>query len=122
MVKKEKRVISKEGLEIVAARFQSLSDPMRLQILQELGEDEMSVSGIAKMVSTTQPNVSKHLKLLCDNGLLARRQEGKTVYYSVSDKAIFEVLDTICRGLHTSLTAKAYALEMGDRGRSIKRK
>jgi DNA-binding transcriptional ArsR family regulator len=95
---------------------------MRLQILQELGEDEMSVSDIAKAIGATHPNVSKHLKLLHDNGLLVRRQEGQVVYYCVADKAIFEVLDTICRGLHTSLTAKVDALEMGDIGRASKRK
>ena len=81
--------MSIEALKLVAARFKVLSDPMRLRILQELQTGEMSVTALTEAVESTQPNVSKHLRTLQEAGLLARRQEGNTVYYSIADPTIF---------------------------------
>ena len=91
MAKAKKRAMTPEALELVAARFKVMAEPLRLRILQELEGGEMSVGDITEAVESTQPNVSKHLKMLQDAGLLGRRQEGNTVYYSIADASVFEI-------------------------------
>jgi DNA-binding transcriptional ArsR family regulator len=105
-----KPMMSAEALELIAARFKALAEPLRLSILQTLEEQEMSVSDIALAVASSQPNVSKHLKLLQEAGILARRQEGNTAYYSIKDKVIFDICKIVCQGLQENLSAKADAL------------
>ena len=64
---------------------------MRLRILQELERGERSVSALAqKRGIEQQPNVSKHLKVLQDAGMLKRQQQGNTAFYSIADAMVFE--------------------------------
>ncbi len=88
-----------EALGHVAARFKVLSEPLRLQILQELETQRLSVSDLAKAVGSTQPNVSKHLKILQDERLIGRRKEGNVVYYSITDPSVFELCSVVCGSL-----------------------
>lgn len=92
-------MMSLEALQLVAARFKVLSDSMRLRILQVLEDGETSVSALAEAVESTQPNVSKHLKIMQEAGMLSRRQEGNIVYYSISDPTVFELCDVVCSSL-----------------------
>ena len=107
MAKAKKRVMTPEALELVAARFKVMAEPLRLRILQELEGGEMSVGDITEAVESTQPNVSKHLKMLQEAGLLGRRQEGNTVYYSIADASVFEICDVVCSSIRERLTARA---------------
>ena len=68
------------------------------------------MSALAESVGSTQPNVSKHLKVLQDAGLLRRRQEGTSAYYSIADTMVFELCDMICSRLRDRLEAQAEAL------------
>jgi DNA-binding transcriptional ArsR family regulator len=102
--------ISPEALELVAERFKALSEPIRLRILHQLHDGEMSVTEITQVIESSQPNISKHLKLLQDAGLVARRQEGNTVYYSISDKVVFDICEIVCNSLREKFSAKADAL------------
>ena len=99
-----------EALELVAARFKAMSEPMRLRILQELEHGDRSVSALAQRVGSTQPNVSKHLKVLQDAGMLIRRQQGNTAFYSIADAMVFELCDMICSRLRDRLEAQIGAL------------
>jgi len=58
--------------------------------LQELEGDEQSVSALAESAGSTQPNVSKHLKVLQGCGLVKRRQQGNAVYHSIADAMVFK--------------------------------
>jgi len=98
---------------MVAARFRAMGEPLRLRMLQELEGGERSVSALAESVGSTQPNVSKHLKILQDAGLVKRRQQGTTVYYSIADEMVFEM---ICSRLHDRLEAQVGALKARMRG------
>ena len=108
MVNKQKE-LSPEALALVAARFKVLAEPLRLRIIHELRTGELSVSEITEAVESTQPNVSKHLKMLQDAGLIARRQEGNTVYCSIADETVFELCDVVCSSLRERLAAHAGA-------------
>ncbi|HVA39269.1 MAG TPA: metalloregulator ArsR/SmtB family transcription factor [Candidatus Binataceae bacterium] len=99
-----------EALELVAARFKAMSEPLRLRILQELERGDRSVSALAQRVGSTQPNVSKHLKVLQDAGMLKRRRQGNTAFYSIADAMVFELCDMICSRLRDRLEAQVGAL------------
>lgn len=99
--------MSIEALQMVAARFKVLSDPMRLRILHELQSGEQSVTALTEAVESTQPNVSKHLRTLQDAGLVGRRQEGNTVYYSIADPTVFQLCDVVCSSLQEKYEAHA---------------
>jgi DNA-binding transcriptional ArsR family regulator len=105
------RELSPEALELVAARFRVLAEPVRLRLLQRLEQGECSVTELAELLETTQPNVSKHLKLLQAAGFVARRQEKNTAFYSIADPTVFELCDLVCARLHDRLAAQAEAFE-----------
>jgi DNA-binding transcriptional ArsR family regulator len=112
--------MTREALELVAARFKVLAEPLRLQILQLLKVKEMSVSEITERVESTQPNISKHLKIMQQAGLIGRKQEGNTVYYSISDSSVFELCEVVCSSLHEQLKAQATTLRQNVRRSSNK--
>jgi DNA-binding transcriptional ArsR family regulator len=107
MANPKQQPLSPEVLQLVAGRFRMLGDPMRLRLLQCLQSGEQSVGALTEAVETTQPNVSKHLKLMQDANLVARRQEGNTVYYSIADPLVFELCELVCNSLQQQLTASA---------------
>ena len=103
--------MTREALELVAVRFRAMGEPLRLRILQQLEGDERSVSALAESVDSTQPNVSKHLKILQDADLVKRRQQGTSVYYSIADEMVLELCDLICSRLRDRLEAQVGALK-----------
>jgi DNA-binding transcriptional ArsR family regulator len=102
--------MSQEALEMVAARFRAMGEPLRLRLLQELETGARSVSALALSVGATQPNVSKHLRILQDAGLLERRQQGTSAFYSIADPMVFELCDLVCSKLRDRLEAQVGAL------------
>lgn len=99
--------LTPEGLALVAGRFRLLSEPLRLQILNRLQEGETSVSQLATDIGTSQPNVSKHLRLLIEGGLVARRQEKTSVFVRVADPSVFELCHVVCGGIEKHLVHQA---------------
>jgi DNA-binding transcriptional ArsR family regulator len=106
----ESRQMTWEALELVAMRFRALGEPIRLRILQNLEPGEMSVTALAAKVGSTQPNISKHLKVLQDAGLIQRRQVGTSARYSIADEMVFELCEMVCSRLRDRLEAQAGAL------------
>lgn len=104
MEREKKWKMPMEALTLVSARFKVLSEPLRLRILQELESDRHSVGELAEAVEASQPNVSKHLKILQDEGLILRRKEGNAVYYSIADPSVFELCDVVCNSLRNELS------------------
>jgi DNA-binding transcriptional ArsR family regulator len=93
-----------EVVELVAARFKVLAEPIRIQILQALHDGPVNVTDITRAVGSTQPNVSKHLRILQDSGLVGRKQEGNIVFYSIADKSVFVLCDAVCSSLRDKFT------------------
>ena len=106
----EKHKMTVETIEMVASRFKVLSDPMRLRILNELQNGERNVMQIVAELETSQPNVSKHLRILQEAGLVVRRQEGNSAYYQIADESIFEMCDAVCGSLVKQAKEKVAAL------------
>ena len=87
-VKKWNLNMPDEMLEAVSSRFKLLSEPMRLKILRVLCEQERTVQEFVNAVQASQANISKHLALMHDNGIVNRRKEGLKCYYSIADDSI----------------------------------
>ncbi|HNQ15669.1 MAG TPA: metalloregulator ArsR/SmtB family transcription factor, partial [Pyrinomonadaceae bacterium] len=83
------------ALDLVATRFKIMSEPLRLRLLQLLQHGERSVGELTELCSTSQPNVSKHLKILQTGGLVTRQQKGNTVYYAIADQSIFTLCELV---------------------------
>jgi ArsR family transcriptional regulator len=105
-MKARKKQLSDEALELIAARFRVLSDPTRLKILRTLGENEVSVGEVVEAVGGSQANVSKHLSILLEAGLVSRRRDGVMIFYRVADETVFELCETVCSSLGQRLAAQ----------------
>ena len=104
------KVLSEEAFELIAGRFRVLSEPMRLRLLHTLGDVEMSVSELVQATGAGQANVSKHLGIMLDAGLVARRKEGLNVFYRVADPSVFDMCEAVCASLGERLTAHREAI------------
>jgi DNA-binding transcriptional ArsR family regulator len=96
MKTKKKPLLTRPALDIVAARFRALSDGSRLQILQHLFNGERSVQELCELTELSQANVSKHLSVLAEQGIVAKRRQGLFVYYSIGDQSIYELCEIVC--------------------------
>jgi ArsR family transcriptional regulator len=72
-------------MEKLVAMLRAAGDPTRLRLLLLLRQAELTVSELTEIVGQSQPRVSRHLKLLCDAGLLERFKEGSWVFYRAAD-------------------------------------
>src|SRR5262245_28236163 len=95
----KEKYLSEAALEMIAQRFRILGDLVRLQILQALRKGEMTVSDLTDAVDISQPNASKHLRILHDAGIISREKRGNSVYYSITDESIFEMCEVVCDSL-----------------------
>jgi ArsR family transcriptional regulator len=67
------------------------------------------VTDIVEATGGSQSNVSKHLSLLLSHGLVGRRREGTSAYYSIIDDSVFDLCDNVCGGIENNLEAKRKA-------------
>ena len=85
-----------EVFESVARYFALLSEPTRLRIMHSICAEEKSVNQIVEEIGASQTNVSRHLGLMYQAGVLGRRKEGNQVLYRVTDAAFTEICRTVC--------------------------
>ena len=85
-----------EALTQVAAYFQTLSEPTRLQLLNFLRHGECNVGELASLCGYTAANISRHLAMLAQHGLVVRESRGTSVYYRIADPSIYELCDVVC--------------------------
>lgn len=90
---------------LIARRFRALAEPMRVRILDLLRDGELSVAALAERLGASQQNISKHLAVLVDAGMLARRKEGTHAYYRIADEGVFTLCEQICGSLQEQLAA-----------------
>jgi DNA-binding transcriptional ArsR family regulator len=96
-MKKESIVLSDQMIELVARRFRMLGEPQRLRILQLLETGERTVGDIVESLEGNQPNISKHLQSLYEAGLVGRRRQGNSIYYSIADPVVSKLCALVCR-------------------------
>ncbi len=81
-----------EHIEQASRALKAMSHPLRLKILCVLGDKELSVQDIVDNVGTSQSNVSQHLAILRDKGVLRTRRDANRVYYRVSDTRTLQLI------------------------------
>jgi len=81
-----------EQIQLAARAMKAMSHPLRLKILCVLGDHETSVQDIVEAVGTSQSNISQHLAILREKGILRARKDANRVYYSVSDQRTLKLI------------------------------
>ncbi|WP_018862012.1 MULTISPECIES: helix-turn-helix transcriptional regulator [unclassified Thioalkalivibrio] len=81
-----------EDIERASRSLKAMSHPLRLKILCILGDREISVQEIVDQVGTSQSNISQHLGILRDKGILATRKDANRVYYRVGDSRTLRLI------------------------------
>lgn len=80
----------------VAEFFSAFSVPMRLKILNALRHGERNVGDLTAEFGCSQANVSKHLAVLAQKGLIEKATRGTSAYYRIVDPRIFQLCDLVC--------------------------
>jgi ArsR family transcriptional regulator len=81
-----------ENIREASAAMQAMAHPLRLKILCLIGSQECSVLEIVEAVGTSQSNISQHLAVLRDHGILAPRKEANKVYYRIGDARVLKMI------------------------------
>lgn len=86
-------------------------DPTRILILYTLNERPHNVTELTHQLGTTQPKISRHLKILRDLGLVRATRQGVTITYELADCRLIEALDILRGVLKDSITVRANLIE-----------
>ena len=81
-----------EDIDRASRSLKAMSHPLRLKILCTLGDSEISVQDIVDHVGTSQSNISQHLAILRDKGILSARKDANRVYYKVGDQRTLRLI------------------------------
>jgi len=106
-----KPLLSDTALELVALRFRALSEPMRLRLLNLLTQKEYTVGQLVEASGSGQANVSKHLAVLRDAGMVGMRKEGLSTWCYIADPMVNELCEMMCCRLREEMEAKALAFD-----------
>jgi len=101
----QKQKLTRASLERLEGIFAAFADATRLAILQELRGGRLSVGELVNNLGTSQANISKHLKLLHQAGLLVREREGLQVFYRVAEESVYEMCKFACKRLNENAQA-----------------
>jgi len=96
-----------ELVELIARQCRALGEPSRIRLLDELRDGEQSVGELALHLGAGQQNVSKHLSVLADAGILARRKDGNHVNYRIADDGVLGLCDQVCGSVEQQLETLA---------------
>jgi len=95
--------LSDDLVELIARRFRAMAEPMRIRLLDRLRDGEATVGDLSEAVGASQQNVSKHLAVLADAGVLGRRKDGNRVYYRIVDDGVLSLCEDVCGSLEQQL-------------------
>ncbi|NLT06266.1 MAG: winged helix-turn-helix transcriptional regulator [Solirubrobacterales bacterium] len=100
-------------VELIARRFRVLGEPMRIKLLDRLRDGSATVGELADSAGASQQNVSKHMAVLLDAGMVSRAREGNFTRYAIADPTIFDLCEQVCGGLRQQLSDLDSILDQG---------
>ena len=100
-------------VDLVAGRFRALAEPMRIKLLDRLRDGEATVNELQEAIGASQQNISKHLAVLLQAGMVARSKRGTSSVYSIADDGVFELCDGVCGGLRRQVVELDAVLQGG---------
>ena len=90
-------------VDLIAQRFRVLAEPMRIKLLDRLRDGDATVGELQAALGASQQNISKHLGILHNAGMVTRTKDGNHARYSISDPSVFELCDNVCGGVRRQL-------------------
>ena len=102
---------SRRLYELHASICQTLSNPKRLEVIDCLRDGELTVTRLAEAINISQANLSQHLALMREKGILIARREGSNVYYRLSNPKITQACDLMRQVLLEHLESDAGLVE-----------
>jgi DNA-binding transcriptional ArsR family regulator len=103
--------LSEALVELIARRFRVIGEPMRIRILDHLRDGEASVQKLTHGLGASQQNVSKHLQVLLEAGIVGRRKVGNNALYSIADPSVFSLCEEVCGGVQRQLDELSALIE-----------
>jgi DNA-binding transcriptional ArsR family regulator len=91
--------------EVIARRFRVLGEPMRIRLLDRLRDGELTVQELTAATDASQQNVSKHLGVLLEAGIVGRRKDGNRVHYRIVDDSVFDLCEHVCGSVRRQVEA-----------------
>ncbi len=107
--------LSDEVVELIARRLRVIAEPTRIKLLDRLRAHEATVQELTEAVGSTQQNVSKHLGVLADAGIVARRRQGGFTHYRVVDESVYRLCEEVCGSVAQQLENLQTALSAASR-------
>ena len=86
-------------VELIAQRFRVIGEPMRIRLLDALRDGPLTVNELARTLGASQQNVSKHVGVLAQAGLIDRAKDGTRVRCAIADESVFALCEIVCGGL-----------------------
>jgi DNA-binding transcriptional ArsR family regulator len=103
--------LSEPLVELIARRFRVMGEPMRIRLLDRLREGESTVHELTEVLGASQQNVSKHLQVLLEAGIVGRRKQGNRAHYSIVDEGVLALCEQVCGSLQRQLAELNTLLE-----------
>ena len=85
--------------DLIAQRFKVLSEPMRIKLLDRLRDGAATVHELTEALGASQQNVSKHLGVLLQAGMVSRTKKGTSARYAIADPDVFTLCEQVCGGI-----------------------
>ncbi|HET8757162.1 MAG TPA: metalloregulator ArsR/SmtB family transcription factor [Solirubrobacteraceae bacterium] len=101
--------------DLIAQRFKVLSEPMRIKLLDRLRDGAATVHELTQALDASQQNVSKHLGVLLQAGMVTRTKQGTSAHYAIADETVFALCEQVCGGLRRQLDELDQVLQGGAR-------
>lgn len=105
--------LSEPLVDLIARRFRVLGEPTRIRLLDLLREHDATVTELHEALGASQQNVSKHLGVLLQAGIVRRTKEGTSARYAIADDGVFALCEHVCGGLRRQLTELDALLPVG---------
>jgi DNA-binding transcriptional ArsR family regulator len=85
--------------ELIAQRFRVIGEPMRIRLLDALRDGPLTINELTEALGASQQNVSKHVGVLAQAGIVGREKDGNRVRCFIADDSVFELCELVCGGL-----------------------
>ena len=91
-------------VELIAQRFRVIGEPMRIRLLDALRDGPSTINELTEALGASQQNVSKHIGVLAQAGIVGREKDGTRVRCFIADESVFALCELVCGGLRQQVT------------------
>jgi DNA-binding transcriptional ArsR family regulator len=110
--------IPEDLADLIAHRLRAIAEPMRIKLIDRLRDGEACVGELVEASGASQQNVSKHLLVLLEAGIVGRSKRGNRVYYRIVDEGVFALCEQMCGTIEQQLAEIGSLFERAGQARS----